>query len=371
MPLPKRLSGNVLLAVLSVVGTLAVAEITWSVFTQSGDKGREFSETLRFVNPPNAEWTIRKKEYTTAMRTNSLGFRGPEMPAEPKGKDELRILFLGDSFVEAKQVEEHERFAEQTAARLEETPGTTVTVRALAVGGSNPALALLYYREIGRTFNPDIVVHVVFPENDLLPMEGPYELEAVGNELVLKDVWVEPQPPCPWKCEVLKRSTLVRHLYHGLRTRKNIGEKTAAETLGDYYRYTRPGQYDLLGEGRLQVLRALLKALRSDTEGDDAILLIALMPGALEVQNDWREEYIAMQEFPKEFWEVHGLLNMTESVLRNDGFHMLNLRTEFQNSEPDTDPLYFKSDPHLSPRGHSITSQAISRAVRSLLEPTS
>ncbi|PIQ76370.1 hypothetical protein COU78_05705 [Candidatus Peregrinibacteria bacterium CG10_big_fil_rev_8_21_14_0_10_49_24] len=362
----RRLSANVLLTVLSVAGTLAVAEITWSIISESGDKGRVFSDTLRFVNPPNAEWTIRKEEYTTSIRTNSLGFRGPEMPAEPKAEDELRILFLGDSFVEAKQVQEQDRFVEQSAALLADALHKNVTTRALAVGGSNPALALLYYRTIGRDFHPDIVVHVLFPENDLLPMEGPYTLEPAGNDLVLTDIWVEPPPPCAWKCKVLKHSTLARHLYHGLR-KQNTDSKTAAETLGDYYWYTRQGQYDVLGEGRMQVLRALIKTLRTDVETDGATLLVALMPGALEIQNNWREEYIAKQEFPKEYWEVHGLLRMTDSILRKDGFHILNLRTVFEKSDPDTDPLYLKNDPHLSLKGHRITAESLAETIRKLL----
>lgn len=366
MPFSRRLSANILLAAVSVLGTFLVIEIAWSQLTESGDKGRKFSETLRFVNPANANWTIRKKEYTTSMRTNSLGFRGPEMPAEPKQPNELRILFLGDSFVEAKQVEEQERFVEQTAKKLEESLGATVTARALAVGGSNPGLALLYYREIGKDFDPDIVVHVLFPENDLLPMEGPYELEAVGNDLVLKDIWVEPAPPCPWKCEVLRRSTLARHLYHGLR-KKNTVQKTASETLGDYYWYTRPGQYDLLGEGRWQVLSALLRVLRNDVEEDNAKLLVALMPGALEIQQEWQREYVSAQEFPAAYWEVHGLLQTAETILSRDSFHILNLRNTFEAAKPEEDPLYLKSDPHLSVRGHAVTTDALTEAVLDML----
>src|SRR5437879_2807213 len=56
-------------------------------------------------------WT-KAPEYTTYLRTNQLGLRGPEV-MQPKPADVYRVLVLGDSFVEAAQVAEDQAFTQR------------------------------------------------------------------------------------------------------------------------------------------------------------------------------------------------------------------------------------------------------------------
>ena len=358
---PKRFLGNLLLSIAVTAIALLGAELAWRQIFENGDVSREFNEKLRFVNPPNAEWIIRTKDYKTQIRTNSLGFRGPEMPTEQKG-DELRILFLGDSFVEAKQVKEEKRFAERTGALLAAKLGKPVVTRALAIGGSNPALELLYYREIGREFDPDIVVQVLFPENDLLPMEGPYTFHTESGGLVLEDIWVEPAPPCPWKCEMLKRSSILRAFYHSSR-RKETRETMDPKQLGDYYWYTNEGQDVLERENRWEVLQALVDTLRREVENDGGKFFVLLMPSGFEMQPVWQEEYLSESPLPRESWNTSQLLSTAEDVLHRKSIPVLDLRDAFLGTVSDEDPLYYKSDPHLSLRGHEVAAQAIAEAL--------
>ena len=361
MPRTKRILGNLLLSIAVTAIALLGAEFAWRQIFENGDVSREFNEKLRFVNPPNAEWVIRTKDYRTHIRTNSLGFRGPEMPAEQKG-EELRVLFLGDSFVEAKQVEEEERFAERTGALLAAKLGKSVVTRALAMGGSNPALELLYYREIGREFAPDIVVQVLFPENDLLPMEGPYTFRTESGDLMLENIWVEPAPPCPWKCEMLKRNSILRALYHSLRRKENR-ETTDPRQLGDYYWYTNEGQDVLKRENRWEVLQTLVNTLRGEVERDGGIFLTVLIPSGFEMQPAWQGEYLNESPLTRESWNINQLLSTAENALHRESIPMLNLRDTFAGTVSDEDPLYYKSDPHLSLRGHEVAAQAIAQAI--------
>ncbi|HLD71057.1 MAG TPA: hypothetical protein VI873_00385, partial [Candidatus Peribacteraceae bacterium] len=115
----KRILGNIALSLVVLTVMLLLAEGAWRLFVSRGDLGRHFDAMLGYVNQPSRTWTIRTTEYVTTMQTNSRGFRGAEFTAAPKA-DELRILFLGDSFVEAKQVPLEDRFAERTAKILSE-----------------------------------------------------------------------------------------------------------------------------------------------------------------------------------------------------------------------------------------------------------
>ncbi|PIR49732.1 hypothetical protein COU79_03320 [Candidatus Peregrinibacteria bacterium CG10_big_fil_rev_8_21_14_0_10_54_7] len=359
---PKRFLGNLLLSIAVTAIALLGTEFAWRQIFENGDVSREFNEKLRFVNPPNAEWVIRTKDYRTHIRTNSLGFRGPEMPAGQKG-DELRVLFLGDSFVEAKQVKEEERFAERTGALLAEELGKSVMTRVLAMGGSNPALELLYYREIGREFDADIVVQVLFPENDLLPMEGPYTFRTESGDLVLEDIWVEPAPPCPWRCEMLKRSSILRAFYHSLRRKADRETMNPRQMLGDYYWYTSEGQDVLKRENRWDVLQALVGTLRWEVERDGGLFLTVLIPSGFEMQSAWQKEYLSESSLPRESWNISQLLSTAEDALHRESIPVLDLRDAFLGTVSDEDPLYYKSDPHLSLRGHEVAAQAIAEAL--------
>ena len=53
-----------------------------------------------------------------SVKTNELGMR--DQPILEKKQDELRIVFLGDSFVEAYQVEIEDNFCTQTGRLLQE-----------------------------------------------------------------------------------------------------------------------------------------------------------------------------------------------------------------------------------------------------------
>jgi hypothetical protein len=362
----RSLIGNLFLLVVVLTATLFTAEIVWKIAVASGDIGRQFDETLRFVNPPNTEWTIKQKEYETHIRTNSLGFRGPEMPPVPKSDDELRVLFLGDSFVVAKQVEEEERFVEKTEVALAEALDRPVVTRGLGIGGANPALHLLYYREIGKDFDPDVVVQVLFPENDLMPLEGPYSFREDGDALVVENVWVEPQPACNWKCGLLKKSSILRLTYQALRGKND--DASASELLGDYYWYTTEGQMALATQKRWQVLSALVTQLHDEVVWDGGTFIVMLMPSALEMQKTWQEEYLSNdQPYLWDFWQIDQLLSRAKYVLEEEGMIVLDLRTAFAEAVTDEEPLYYKTDPHLSVRGHDVVVEALSGTVEDLL----
>lgn len=95
---------------------------------------------------------------------NSLGMNDVEHG--PKQPGRKRILFLGDSFVEALQIpleKAHHRLAERLLA--ERNP--EVEVVAAGIGGWSLAQELLFFERERVRLEPDIVVAYWFPGNDL------------------------------------------------------------------------------------------------------------------------------------------------------------------------------------------------------------
>ena len=105
---------------------------------------------------------------------NSLGFRGPEFSLD-KPKDVFRICVLGDSFIEALQVDEPDTFCTQLQTLLNSPEADTQNsarkfpyeVINCGVSGYGTAQQLLLLQNYVLPLKPDIVLLAVFPENDI------------------------------------------------------------------------------------------------------------------------------------------------------------------------------------------------------------
>lgn len=159
--------------------------------------------------------------YEHEVRVNSLGFRGPELPAE-KGA-ELRVLCLGDSLVYGQGVADDQTIPAHmerlAAAKRPFQPFRAVNagVRAYA---THQELALL--EELGETIAPDVVAlfwyHNDFEERDIpstiakLEKSGPITFD-VSDPL---EGWVLAR----WQLEqIVRHSALAMELFDVVRAR--------------------------------------------------------------------------------------------------------------------------------------------------------
>ena len=102
-------------------------------------------------------------EFDSTIEINSLGLRGPELPARRPG--ELRVLILGDSFVAGFEVEQPETFPALLEAQLGGRFQRPLHVINAGVRGYGTDQSLLWFRERGGELRPDLVV-AVFSAND-------------------------------------------------------------------------------------------------------------------------------------------------------------------------------------------------------------
>lgn len=106
--------------------------------------------------------------YDNEIVYNSLGFRGPEIAYE-KPADVYRIMLIGDSFIEAREVD----YADTVYARLADlladahaVDGKRFEVFGIGATGWGTVQAYLYYHHEGYRFKPDLIVHF-FVINDV------------------------------------------------------------------------------------------------------------------------------------------------------------------------------------------------------------
>ncbi len=160
-------TGETLLTLLLIVVTLEACTRLFSpVIKQIAQ--RDAKVGYRYF--PNLAEHVYNHESDKAIliRTNSVGFRGPEWALE-KPEGVRRIAVFGDSFVAAIAVAEEETLTGRLEALLNEKTGLNEQagdraapvkweVMNFGVTGSSTGQQLVLYREIVSRYQPDIVV---------------------------------------------------------------------------------------------------------------------------------------------------------------------------------------------------------------------
>jgi len=100
----------------------------------------------------------------TILRTNSVGYRNPEIP--PKDPQITRILFLGDSITFGDYLLEEETFVRRVEAKAQKQGKRWETINA-SIGGISLKTELSILKETGLALQPDVVV-LGFYLNDFL-----------------------------------------------------------------------------------------------------------------------------------------------------------------------------------------------------------
>lgn len=123
-------------------------------------------------------------EYNAQVSFNSRAIRGPESLTYAKPQGVYRVLLLGDSFMEALQVNDDETFGEQLRGLLAKRTGQPVEVVNAGVSGFGTDQELLWLREEGAKYQPDLVLLAVYPHNDF--MNNAEQLESANRGAISK-----------------------------------------------------------------------------------------------------------------------------------------------------------------------------------------
>lgn len=176
---------KLLLASASILITLGVAELvlraTWSTEQVTlvhdpllGFRGRGGARTI---------WHREMSGQPRMVQLNEAGYHDhPRQRVPPPGT--RRLVFLGDSFLEAYQVEIDSNFAQRLARRLTDRPthlptgsGAAIEAVNLGVHGYGLGVFALQVRDRLAAWHPDAVVLSLFLGNDLhdnfLPIASP------------------------------------------------------------------------------------------------------------------------------------------------------------------------------------------------------
>jgi|GEM_PF-3289442 hypothetical protein len=315
------------------------------------------------LRPANQDLHLRCEEYDTIYRTNSSGFRGPEFPSMEKSDDTARVVFLGDSFVEAIEVEEDERFPRLVDTELGEKTDAVI----LGYAGSSPVHALAYYRHIGGLYSPDVVVHAFYSVNDIIEHDDDFSQSESGT------IQVQPHPHENWRLRLGRNSLLVQLVYDRVYRPIRLGfieeeEASIREISGPFFNFTKDGYNDLETKGAWQYTKSIMQTLQAEVEADGAQLVIIMIPPFFLVHE---ERKIELEELfsgylPLEDLDYTSTYDRLVEELRSTNILVVDPIEALQLAYANGERIYLPKDPHVTEVGHRILADELLPALRSL-----
>lgn len=183
----KSIAINVAVLAVSSVVSIVMVELGLRLYLYRSLAAPQFMDHADVLIPhPTLGWALNpdsfgyatKRDYKTGVRVNAHGLRDDDHPYE-KPSDVFRILILGDSFMEAQQVPMTNALPYLLEQQL---TGMNVEVINSGVNGYSSTQQLIYLREEGLKYEPDVVLQEFFVMNDVVENYRPLTEIATGPD---------------------------------------------------------------------------------------------------------------------------------------------------------------------------------------------
>lgn len=370
-------SANLLLLGAASVVALATAELSLRLFfPQPLDAAYVWPDgTLRHL--PSFRFTYTRGDFSNAVRYNALGLRGRDVPAV-KEPGATRLAFLGDSFVEGKQVGEHEvvtaaleRLAAETGRRLE--------VVNAGVGGYGTGDELLLWERCVAALRPDLVLVGFFP-NDVRNNVDRAFFDVRDGRVV--QVAEPPRPRVRWLYEAQKILVSRSHLAYLVKSAalglQGEAPDRPARTAGgspvplledeDVFAV---GPSPLVTRGWTLTL-ALLGELRRRVEAQGARFAVVVFPNRYQVDDGLWAEHTRRLGLEPEAFDLRAPHRRLAAWSAETGATVVDVLEEFRQLNR-ANSFYYLQDAHWNAAGHRRAAEALLRELdaRGLLTPAS
>jgi hypothetical protein len=159
----------------------------------------EPDDLIGWRNSPNCEfWFKKENDHPITIKFNNYGYRDEDWLLE-KPKDTYRIAMIGDSFIEALQVELKHTFFTLTENQLNKNHSNSVELMNFGRSGSTQTEELLVLKNEVAQFSPDMVILFFFPGNDIKEVSRktniaylrPYYQISKNNDLFLENSFIK------------------------------------------------------------------------------------------------------------------------------------------------------------------------------------
>lgn len=312
------------------------------------DRANGFPRKL-FVAAPETRLSYRMRAGMAGIvrgvpvRTNQLGFRGPEIDPDP-APETHRILVLGDSVTFGFRMTEEEIFPTLLAQRLREDPDGPWEVLNFGVEGYNTVAELEVLRTAGLALRPETVVLVVnLNDYDETPAVGPRGVLTLN-----RDEQISAWSPAHFSEFYLLLQWLVRtrgQVWFGETPPPPSIESSQGpefEPLDLYVSALRKQYWRNPTDARMATMRAALREMKRETDAQGISLLVVILPDGDQIG----------QADPNLIPQIRLAALCTE-----EGLDCLDLHAVFAAAKA---PNLFMDIMHPNGAGHALIADAIS-----------
>lgn len=354
---------------------------------------------------PRVGWTLRpnaqsvhvtRNDMPIQIKTNSLGLRDNEHGYQ-KPDDVYRVLVLGDSFAEAKDVKLEESFPYLVEQCLNRQLDDPIEVINAGVSGYGTGEEYLFYTYEGIKYNPNLVLLVVYIGNDFTDLDrtegqrlvtdfGGYRFSLKDGKLVKQWVsWEAPYAEDTSAIELfLRRHSLLYHILAHPESKIYWNLSQTVEEIDDWVDPDEPGQRPPIPwnfymhvqnfaenpmtppklKDRWRLFQALLTQLRGRVEANNAQLAVVVIPTEYQVHPEALEQtikkYTAYYDFSAvddKIWQFGEPNKTMDSYFTQQSLPALDLLPYFQAHEQAGGALlYFDGEfpQHLNRGGQQL-----------------
>ncbi len=365
-----------------------------------------FAEATGSLLPPYEHFTYQYLgfdgtwEFETEVRLNKFNFREGDIPPKPP-KGARRILLLGDSYTASWEVNAEDMWSTRLEAWLNRG-ALSYDVVNLGFPGWGTDREYLVYRAYGRTLNADVVVLVMYVENDVYDngawlWEGEerlrerqryFSLDEAGGLVEHPWVYVDrsqdylkqpfPKNVIGWLNAHSMSYRVVRDALRGgwaaLRDVMRRSEAETAPTTPTPSPPPPPSEFptplecffvppDEKWEEAWRLTMALVDRLRTEVEAEGRQFVVVLVPPHMAVQTEgWR--FLPFFEESTRTWDLWYPHERMLLELRAMGIRPIDPTPTFVAFYRKTHlDLYYPRNRHFNPRGACVFAAALTNAL--------
>ena len=356
----------------------------------------------------NGRWFNPQMEYDVDVTINSDGLRDVQRATLDKPADAFRILLLGDSYVEGLRVPLEQTFAKVLEQQLNAraAAGQRFEVVPAGVSGWGTDQELLWLREHGAAYQPDLVLLAFFPGNDFQNNSEALEVENMGSvqkpffhlddgELTLRhspfDPAAVPQPAkdetpsndaasprpglSPLASWLKERSALYRFVGpalaagapdlarrladRGLLERSLVRADAPADSIPVAYGvYRDPLSDDWTNS--VELTGALVSELRGEAEKLGAPLAAVVLTAPEQVYPErWQKRLDDNPAMAAYTWDLEQSNRLAADLFQQENVPYLDLLPVFRAQVELGELLHLRQDGHWTPAGERLAGEAV------------